>query len=121
MNHADDFAYKNTDADRATRPVKRGGLAKVEYSRDTSSIPQLIVPYGAERNMTYQAVKGIDEASQMQSTFGKRLRLKTDHTCVIDGVTYPTDEMRAKGITGAYAVKDKTAISCHSALIVMVA
>ncbi len=108
MNHADDFSYKNTEGiNRETHPVITGGLKKVDYSRDESNIPQVIIPYGSERNMTYQAVKGIDEVSQMQSTFGKRLRLKANHTCTVDGVTYPTAAMQAAGITGAYAVKDK--------------
>ncbi len=108
MNHADDFSYKNTEGiNRETHPVITGGLKKVDYSRDESNIPQVIIPYGSERNMTYQAVKGIDEVSQMQSTFGKRLRLKANHTCTINGTQYPTAAMQAKGITGAYAVKDK--------------
>lgn len=108
MNHADDFSYKKTEGvDRYTKPIKTGGLKKVDYSRDESNIPQVIIPFGSERNMTYQAVKGIDEVSQMQSTFGKRLRLKTNHTCTIDGTQYPTAAMQAKGITGAYAVTDK--------------
>lgn len=72
---ASDFSWKNESSDKKKRPVITGGLSKVEYSRDTSNIPQIIVPFGAERNMTYESVKGIDVISQMQSTFGKRVRL----------------------------------------------
>ena len=52
-----------------------GGLKKVEYAQTWSGIPEVFVPYGSDRNMTYEAVKGIDAITQMQSTFGKRLRL----------------------------------------------
>ena len=52
-----------------------GGLKKVEYAQTWSGIPEVFVPYGSDRNMTYHAVKGIDAITQMQSTFGKRLRL----------------------------------------------
>ncbi len=75
-----DFAWKNTSSNKYLRPVITGGLSKVDYSRDTSNIPQIIVPFGAERNMTYESVKGIDIYSQMQSTFGKRVRLTPNTT-----------------------------------------
>lgn len=74
-----DFSWKNQSSDKKTRPVITGGLSKVEYSRNTSNIPQVIVPYGSDRNMEYESVKGIDVVSQMQSTFGKRLRLAVNH------------------------------------------
>ena len=56
-------------------PYVTGGLKKVEYAQAWSGITQTIVPYGSDRNMSGQAVKGIDEITQMQSMFGKRLRL----------------------------------------------
>ena len=56
-------------------PYVTGGLKKVEYAQAWSGITQKIVPYGSDRNMSGQAVKGIDEITQLQSTFGKRLRL----------------------------------------------
>ena len=56
-------------------PYVTGGLKNVEYAQAWSGITQTIVPYGSDRNMSGQAVKGIDEITQMQSMFGKRLRL----------------------------------------------
>lgn len=53
-----------------------GKLKSVEYTQAWSGIPEVIVPYGSDRNMSYYSVKAIDEVTRMQSTFGKRLRLK---------------------------------------------
>ena len=58
-------------------PYTSGGLKKVEYAQAWSGIAQTLVPFGSDRNMSGQSVKGIDEITNLQSTFGKRLRLDT--------------------------------------------
>ena len=75
VQYVSDYISNNNSADSSVRPQKSGGLKKVEYSQAWSGITNVIVPYGSTRNMSYQAAKGIDEITQMQSTFGKRLRL----------------------------------------------
>ena len=75
VQYVSDYISNNNSADSSARPQKSGGLKKVEYSQEWSGITNVIVPYGSTRNMSYQAAKGIDEITQMQSTFGKRLRL----------------------------------------------
>lgn len=57
-----------------------GELKSVDYVQEWSGIPEVIVPYGSDRNMSYRSVKAIDEITQMQSTFGKRLRLQPNKT-----------------------------------------
>ena len=57
-----------------------GELKSVDYTQEWSGIPEVIVPYGSDRNMSYYSVKAIDEITQMQSTFGKRLRLQPNKT-----------------------------------------
>lgn len=63
------------------------GLKKVEYAQAWSGVPQRIVPFGSDRNMSENSVKAIDEITQMQSVFGKRLRL---HKYEADGQTLKT-------------------------------
>ena len=87
-----DYATENSEADKFAQRYKTGGLKKVEYVQPWSGIPNTIVPYGSDRNMSYESVKGIDEVTQMQSTFGKRLRLD------------PFDE---DGNPRVYGVRDK--------------
>lgn len=57
-----------------------GELQSVDYVQEWSGIPEVIVPYGSDRNMSCRSVKAIDEITQMQSTFGKRLRLQPNKT-----------------------------------------
>ena len=75
-----DYEWENNGTDRFARPYLNGGLKSVEYAQAWSDVPQVIVPYGADRNMSGIAVVGIDETTQMQSTFGKRLRLDPNTT-----------------------------------------
>lgn len=76
VQYVSDYISNNNGADSFAHPQKSGGLKDVDYAQEWSGITNVIVPYGSTRNMTYQAAKGIDEVTQMQSTFGKRLRLK---------------------------------------------
>ena len=76
VQYVSDYISNNNGADSSVHPQKSGGLKDVDYAQEWSGITNVIVPYGSTRNMTYQAAKGIDEVTQMQSTFGKRLRLK---------------------------------------------
>lgn len=76
VQYVSDYFSNNNGADSSAHPQKSGGLKDVDYAQEWSGITNVIVPYGSTRNMTYQAAKGIDEVTQMQSTFGKRLRLK---------------------------------------------
>lgn len=76
VQYVSDYISNNNSADSFAHPQKSGGLKDVDYAQEWSGITNVIVPYGSTRNMTYQAAKGIDEVTQMQSTFGKRLRLK---------------------------------------------
>ena len=76
VQYVSDYISNNNGADSSAHPQKSGGLKDVDYAQEWSGITNVIVPYGSTRNMTYQAAKGIDEVTQMQSTFGKRLRLK---------------------------------------------
>jgi len=75
-----DYEWENNGTDRFARPYLNGGLKSVEYAQAWSDVPQVIVPYGADRNMSGISVVGIDETTQMQSTFGKRLRLDPSTT-----------------------------------------
>lgn len=75
-----DYTFKNVGAGAELHPYVTGGLKKVEYAQAWSGVTNVIVPYGSDRNMTYQSAKGIDVITQMQSTFGKRLRLKPNFT-----------------------------------------
>ena len=92
-----DYTYKDKGAYAFAHPIYTGGLKNVEYAQTWSGVTNTIVPYGSERNMTYEAVKGIDAITNMQSTFGKRLRLLPNTTYNVtdkDGspATIVTDE-----------------------------
>lgn len=71
-----DYVSKNNSAYAFAHPYVTGGLRKVEYAQSWSGITNVIIPYGSDRNMAGQSVKGIDEITNLQSTFGKRLRLE---------------------------------------------
>lgn len=79
-----DYVKADVGAYAFAHPYVTGGLKKVEYAQALSDIPQRIVPFGSDRNMSGRSVKGIDAITSMQSTFGKRLRL---HKYENDGVT----------------------------------
>lgn len=70
-----------------------GGLDECTFANEWSGVVQRITPFGSERNITRQQAI-VDE---MFVSYGKRLRLEYDHSCTIDGTTYPH----------AYAVKDE--------------
>lgn len=70
-----------------------GGLDECTFANEWSGVVQRITPFGSERNITRQQAI-VDE---MFVSYGKRLRLEYDHSCTIDGKTYPH----------AYAVKDE--------------
>lgn len=100
VQYVSDYISNNNGADSFAHPQKSGGLKKVDYAQEWSGITNVIVPYGSTRNMTYQAAKGIDEVTQMQSTFGKRLRLKPNTYYYVkdkDGkdVSFLTDQQGA--------------------------
>lgn len=71
-----DYVSKNNGAYAFAHPYITGGLRKVEYAQAWSGITNVIIPYGSDRNMAGQSVKGIDDITKLQSTFGKRLRLE---------------------------------------------
>ena len=71
-----DYVSKNNGAYAFAHPYTTGGLRKVEYAQAWSGITNVIIPYGSDRNMAGQSVKGIDDITKLQSTFGKRLRLE---------------------------------------------
>lgn len=75
------------------KPTVSGGLDECTFSNEWSGVVQRITPFGSERNITRQQAI-VDE---MFVSYGKRLRLEYDHSCTIDGKTYPH----------AYAVKDE--------------
>ena len=70
-----DYVSKDNGAYAFAHPYITGGLRKVEYAQAWSGITNVIIPYGSDRNMAGQSVKGIDDITKLQSTFGKRLRL----------------------------------------------
>lgn len=80
-----DYIKEDVDNYHYAHPYVTGGLKKVEYAQAWSGITQKIVPYGSDRNMSGQAVKGIDEITQLQSTFGKRLRLDPNTSYNVKG------------------------------------
>lgn len=105
VQYVSDYISNNNGADSFAHPQKSGGLKKLDYAQEWSGITNVIVPYGSTRNMTYQAAKGIDEVTQMQSTFGKRLRLKPNTYYYVkdkDGkdVSFLTDQQGAVRNTG---------------------
>lgn len=71
-----DYVSKDNGAYAFAHPYITGGLLKVEYAQAWSGITNVIIPYGSDRNMAGQSVKGIDDITKLQSTFGKRLRLE---------------------------------------------
>ena len=71
-----DYVSKDNGAYAFAHPYITGGLRKVEYAQAWSGITNVIIPYGSDRNMAGQSVKGIDDITKLQSTFGKRLRLE---------------------------------------------
>lgn len=75
------------------KPTVSGGLDECTFANEWSGVVQRITPFGSERNITRQQAI-VDE---MFVSYGKRLRLEYDHSCTIDGTTYPH----------AYAVKDE--------------
>lgn len=75
------------------KPTVSGGLDECTFANEWSGVVQRITPFGSERNITRQQAI-VDE---MFVSYGKRLRLEYDHSCTIDGKTYPH----------AYAVKDE--------------
>lgn len=70
-----DYTKEDKSAYAFAHPYTTGGLKRVEYAQEWSGVINTIVPFGSDRNMSGQSVKGIDEITNMQSTFGKRLRL----------------------------------------------
>ena len=97
-----DYAMPNSSADGRYHPFITGGLTKVEYAQEWSDIPQTIVPFGSERNMSGVWRKDTDAKTQMMVTFGKRLRLDTDHSVSV------TASGKTTTYSNAYAVKDKS-------------
>lgn len=75
------------------KPTVSGGLDECTFANEWSGVVQRITPFGSERNITRQQAI----LNEMFVSYGKRLRLEYDHSCTIDGTTYPH----------AYAVKDE--------------
>lgn len=107
-----DYALKNNGNSSNLIPYTSGGLSKVEYAQERTDIPQVMIPYGSDRNMTYAAVKGIDEVTNLQATYGKRLRLDGSTTYKVrdregNEQTLVTDERGAIHVNGV-----NTGIEC---------
>lgn len=71
-----DYTYENTLANRILRPYVTGGLLSCEYAQEWTGVPEVIVPFGSDRNMSRQ--KGQDELTKMIVTYGRRLRLEPE-------------------------------------------
>ncbi len=56
-------------------PTRSGGLLSCEYSQKWTDIPQFLIPYGSERNMTRKTSVAEIAGAQMYVSYGKRLRL----------------------------------------------
>ena len=97
-----DYTMENTSADKDLKPYRTGGLIKVEYAQEWSSIAQTIVPFGSERNMSGVWRKDTDAETQMVVTFGKRLRLDKSHSVEVANANGTKTTY-----TGAYAVKNR--------------
>ncbi len=54
---------------------RSGGLLSCEYSQKWTDIPQYLIPYGSERNMTRKMAIANVAGAEMYVSYGKRLRL----------------------------------------------
>lgn len=70
-----DYMYEEKGEYSFAYKYHSGWLKKVNYAQEWTGVTQTLVPYGSDRNMSGQSVKGIDVVTKLQSTFGKRLRL----------------------------------------------
>ena len=65
---------------KALHPYQSRGLLSCEYAQEWGNIPQRILPYGSDRNITReQALDNVD-GKDMYVSYGKRLRLAPSHT-----------------------------------------
>lgn len=110
------------------RPTRSGGLLSCEYSQKWTDIPQFLIPYGSERNMTRKTSIANVAGAEMYVSYGKRLRLDPNTTYNIedeDGnpITIETGkhgEIKNKGVTTGIEVVemfDDVYPRCHYQVI----
>lgn len=74
--------YKET-SDPLHKYVSRGLQQPCEYSQEWSDVPQKIIPFGSDRNITRkQALQSIN-GNEMYVSYGKQLRLAPGHTYTV--------------------------------------
>lgn len=102
-----DYNYVNTADDRFLRPYVSGGVLKCEYASKWNDVPQVLIPFGADRNMSGVSKKAVDDVSKMMYTFGKRVRLDGNHTYhVYDKKNDNADVYITTDANGAFALDD---------------
>lgn len=84
--------YKET-SDRLN-PYMSGGLNSVSYASDWSNIPEIILPYGSDRNITKKVAQMSVNGNIMNVSYAKRLKLRPDYT-----YTFITDDGEEQSIT----------------------
>lgn len=74
--------YRET-GDSSHPYASRGLVAPCEYAQEWSNIPQKIIPFGSDRNITRkQALQSVN-GSDMYVSYGKQLRLAPNHTYTV--------------------------------------
>lgn len=74
--------YRET-GDSSHPYASRGLVAPCEYAQEWSNIPQKIIPFGSDRNITRkQALQSVN-GNDMYVSYGKQLRLAPNHTYTV--------------------------------------
>lgn len=75
-------------------PYMSGGLNSVSYAQEWSGIPEIILPYGSDRNITKKVAQMSVNGNIMNVSYAKRLKLRPDHT-----YTFVTEDGEEQSIT----------------------
>ncbi len=73
--------YKDTG--NTLQPYESRGLLSCEYSQQWSDVPQKIIPFGSDRNITRQQALQTVNGNDMYVSYGKQLRLAPSTTYTV--------------------------------------
>lgn len=99
--------YKQTT--NKLKPYQSRGLLSCEYSQEWSNVPQILIPYGSERNITRQQALENVNGNDMYVSYGKQLRLAPNTTYNVKDRDGNTVQVTTNAL-GAFVNTNKTGI-----------
>lgn len=99
--------YKQTT--NKLKPYQSRGLLSCEYSQEWSNVPQILIPYGSERNITRQQALENVNGNDMYVSYGKQLRLAPNTTYNVKDREGNTVQVTTNAL-GAFVNTNKTGI-----------